>query len=229
LENSIAALKKEINTNENEKIMTRLDIAFMTGSSYNFKQLTPANLPSVATSIDVWILRGQDILLTKDWAADDQIVNMKFIGFKEQISTTFSQTLLPIVQPFNQGLVVVDKIFQFVKMESRSAFEVNATADLDQVFRTLTQIIDQETNFLSQLNSFQSMLHTSNVFTTEAPIKIPTSLKSLVKRHTFNNAKVVEARQTRVWRGSIHNVHSLADIFTPYSVSPLGILRLKTI
>ena len=72
METSITALKKEIYTNENEKTMTRLDIAFMTGSSYNSKQLTHGNLPTVATSIDVWILRGQDILLTKDWEADDQ-------------------------------------------------------------------------------------------------------------------------------------------------------------
>ena len=72
----------------------------MTGSSYNFKQLTHGNLPTVVTSIDVWILRGQDILLTKDWEADDQTVSMKFAGFAQQISTTFSQTLLPTVQPF---------------------------------------------------------------------------------------------------------------------------------
>jgi hypothetical protein len=194
----------------------------MTGSSYNFKQLTPGNLPNIATSIDVWILRGQDILLTKDWEADDQTVSMKFAGFSKQISDTFSETLLPKVQPFNQGLVIIDKIFQFVKMESKSTFEVNSTADLDQVFRTLTQIIGQETNFLSQLKSFKSMLHTSDVFTTSAPITLPTPKKSLVKRNTITNAGVVEASQTRVWRESIRNVRSLADIFRPYSVSSIG-------
>jgi hypothetical protein len=137
LESSITALKQEIHINENNKTMTRLDIAFMTGSSYNFKQLTPSNLPTMATRIDFWILRGQDILLTKDWEADDQTVSMKFSGFSKQISDTFSQTLLTEVQPFDQGLVIVNKIFQFVKMESQSTFEVNSTADLDQIFRTL--------------------------------------------------------------------------------------------
>ena len=66
------------------------------------------------------------------------------------------------------------------------------------------------------------MLHTANVFTTEAPLTIPPSVRPLVKRHTFTNAKVVETRQTRVWRRSIRNVRSLADIFTPYSVSSIG-------
>ena len=89
LETSIAALKKEIHFNDNNMIMTRLDIAFMTGASFDYKFLKPDNLPSVASSIDVWILRGQDILLTKDWAADDQIVNMKFTGFSHSISNTF--------------------------------------------------------------------------------------------------------------------------------------------
>ena len=66
------------------------------------------------------------------------------------------------------------------------------------------------------------MLHTSDVFTTSAPIILPTSKKSLVKRNTITNAGVVEASQTRVWRESIRNVRSLADIFTPYSVSSIG-------
>ena len=222
LETSIAALKKEIHFNDNNMIMTRLDIAFMTGASFDFKFLRPDNLPSVASSIDVWILRGQDILLTKDWAADDQIVNMKFTGFSQSISNTFSQTVTPTVQPFNQGLVIIDQIFQFVKMESNDAFQVNSTADLDQVFRTITQIVDQEINFLSQLKSFEAMLHTANVFTTEAPVSIPQSVRSIVKRNTFTNAEVVETRQARVWRSRIRKVRSLADIFTPYSVSSIG-------
>ena len=67
LETSIAALKKEIYVNDDDKIMTRLDIAFMTGSSYDFKRLKPSTLPSVAASIDVWILRGQDICIIIIW------------------------------------------------------------------------------------------------------------------------------------------------------------------
>ena len=95
--------------------MTRLDIAFMTSASYDFKQLQPSNLPVIPTSIDVWILRGQDILLTKDYASEDQIINMKFTGFKQTIANVFSQTIIPTVQPYNQGLVIIDKTYQFVK------------------------------------------------------------------------------------------------------------------
>ena len=138
LKDSIGALRKEIHLNENAKIMTRLDIAFMTSSSYDFKQLQPSDLPVIPTSIDVWILRGQDILLTKDWASEDLIINMKFTGFQQTIARIFSQTIVPTVQPYNQGLVIIDKTFQFVKMESLTTFEVNSTSDLQQVFTTLT-------------------------------------------------------------------------------------------
>ena len=106
--------------------------------------MEPAALPLLPSAIDVWILRGQDNLLTRDWASEDQVVNMKFSGFEKQIKTTFSQTVKPTVQPFNQGLVIIDQKLQFLKMESSLVFEVNATSDLRRVFTTLYQIIDQE-------------------------------------------------------------------------------------
>ena len=116
---------------------------------------------------------------------------MNFSGFEEQIKTTFSQTVKPTVQPFNQGLVLIDQKLQFLKMESSLVFEVNATSDLRRVFTTLYQIIDQEINFLNQLTSFQSMLHLANVFTTKAP------------KTKCHMAKVLEAHQTPVWSQKI--------------------------
>ena len=119
----------------------------MTAAAHDYKTLVPSNLPATPCAIDVWILRGQDILLTKGWKAEDEIVNMKFDGFKQQIATTFSQTITPTVQPYNQGLVLVDRIFKFVRMDVGDTFEVNRTPDLDQVFRILEQIVHQETIF----------------------------------------------------------------------------------
>ena len=128
MEESISALKGELYQNENEKIMTRLDIAFMTSSAYDYKQLQPAALPMLPSAIDVWTFRGQEILLTRDWASEDQVVNMNFSGFETQIKTVFSQIVKPTVQPFNQDLVIIDQKLQFLKMESSLVFEVNATS-----------------------------------------------------------------------------------------------------
>ena len=197
--------------------MSRLDIAFMTSSSYDFKHLDPSNLPAVPTSVDVWILRGQDILITKDYSSEDQIINMKFTGFKQTIARIFSQTVVPTVQNYNQGLVIIDKKFQFVNMNSHTTFEVNSTADLQQIFTTLNQIIDQEVNFLEQLTSFENMLQTANVFTTNAP-KLNEKTPKINKRHISQN---LEANYTQIWRQKFRK-RSIGDIFSPYSVDSIG-------
>ena len=85
---------------------------------------------------------------------------------------------MPKSEPFNQGLIVIDQTFQFINMESNLVFEANDTFDLKRVNTTLYQIIDQEIDFLTQLTSFQSMLHSAKVFTTKTPKN---------KRHAFNN------------------------------------------
>ena len=56
-------------------------------------------------------------------------------------------------------------------MESSATFQVNATTNLKRFYTTLNQIIAQEINFIKQLTTFQSMLHSANVFTTAASIK----------------------------------------------------------
>ena len=101
-------MKNELHLSEAGNFVTRLSLAFMTAAAHDYKTLVPSNLPATPCAIDVWILRGQDILLTKGWKAEDEIVNMKFDGFKQQIATIFSQTITPTVQPYNQGLVLVD-------------------------------------------------------------------------------------------------------------------------
>ena len=158
-------------------------------------------------------MKDQEIILTKNWENEDQVVNMNFSGFQKQIMKVFLQTLMPKAQPFNQGLVIIDQTFQFINMESPLVFETNATFDLKRDYTTLYQIIDQEINFLTQLTSFQSMLHSAKVFTTKTP---------KTKRHTFNIAKVLEAHKTPFFNPKILSKRSIADIFTPYSVSSIG-------
>ena len=87
----------------------------MTSSAYNYKKLKPSNLPILPSAIDVWILIDQEILLTRDWSAEDQVINRNFSGFETQIKKVFDQSLKQTAQPFNQGLVIIDKQLQFFK------------------------------------------------------------------------------------------------------------------
>ena len=90
----------------------------MTSSAIKVDDLDPNNLPQIPTSLNMWILRDQNIILTMNWDKNDEVINMDFPGFKQVIQTTFSQTLSPQSRPFNQGLGVIEKVLQFVNMDS---------------------------------------------------------------------------------------------------------------
>ena len=64
----------------------------------------------------------------------------------------------PQSRPFNQGLVVIEKVLQFANMDSNLTFLAEASVDLKRVNTTLYKIISQELNFLDQLTSFREML-----------------------------------------------------------------------
>ena len=98
----------------------------------------------------------------------------------------------------------------------------HTTQDLQRVFTTLGQIIDQESAFLRQLTLFKDMLTNAEIFTDvsqrirrTAPIsgslQQPTNILEqglpvpIVNSVVFNYAK-----------------RSITDIFTPYSVSSIG-------
>ena len=152
----------------------------MTGSSFDFKALRRNSLPSENQSIDVWILRGQEVLLTKGSKHDDEVVNMMFSGFSTSMHTNFAQVVTPTKQNYNQGLVLEAGLFKFVPMNTSSVYEVQNNPDMSQVFRTFTQLIDQDKKFLHQLESFQKMLIKSNVF--QDPSSTPIPPNEMVKR-----------------------------------------------
>jgi hypothetical protein len=173
----------------------------MTAASFDFKSLRRETLPTKSMSIDVWILRDQEILLTKNAKQDDEIVNMMFSGFSTTMQRIFAQTVTPTKQQYNQGLVLENGVFQFVPMNTSRVYEVQNNKDMSQVFRTFSQLIDQDKKFLSQLESFQTMLIQSKVFKNPSSTPPPQ-----------NQIESVPLRFTR----------NIADIFTPYSVQSIG-------
>ena len=133
----------------NGNFVTKLSLAFMTASSFDFKSLRRETLPTQSMSIDVWILRDQEILLTKNAKQDDEIVNMMFSGFSTTMQRIFAQVLTPTRQNYNQGLVLEGGAFKFVPMNTSSVYQVQSNQDMSQVFRTFSQLIDQDKKFLS--------------------------------------------------------------------------------
>ena len=106
LQDSINQLREELSIDKNGTIFTRLDIIFMSGAAKAFSSLDPANLPTDPTSLDIWVLRDQNIILSKHMLSD-QALNLQFASFIESILSTFSQTIKVQTQPFNQALVLM--------------------------------------------------------------------------------------------------------------------------
>ena len=117
LQESISQLREELSIDKNGTIFTRLDIIFMSSAAKAFSSLDPTNLPGDPTSLDIWVLRDQSIILSKHMLSD-QALNLQFASFVESILSTFSQTIKVQTQPFNQALVLMDKQFSFVRMDS---------------------------------------------------------------------------------------------------------------
>ena len=147
----------------------------MANAAIDFATLEPANLPSVPASLDIWILRDQNIILTRKLLSDEAL-SLKFDGFIDRISQTFSQTITVQSQPFNQALIIKDKKFKFVRMDGPETYLAKKTKKLTQIATLFQQIISQEISFLEQLTSFTKMLQDAEIFTTPMPLDQPTSL-----------------------------------------------------
>ena len=65
--------------------------------------LKPESLPTQPTSLDMFILRDQNIVLTVNWVTTDQVVTMDFPSFIKALNDRFSQTLTPVQQPYNSN------------------------------------------------------------------------------------------------------------------------------
>jgi hypothetical protein len=96
----------------------------------------------------------------------DQALNLQFASFVESILSTFSQTIKVQTQPFNQALVLMDKQFSFVRMDSSMKYAAKKNKRLTQIATLFEQIVIQELSFLGQLQAFTKMLLDAEIFTT---------------------------------------------------------------
>ena len=90
----------------------------MTSAPMQVGDLKPERLPTQPMSLDMFILRDQNIVLTVNWVTSDQVVTMDFPSFITVLNDRFSQTLTPVQRPYNQALVLIDQVFKFIDMNS---------------------------------------------------------------------------------------------------------------
>ena len=135
----------------------------MTDSAHQLKYLNSADLPEHPLALDAWILKGKEIILSKDQIEDDQLINLDFDEMKLTIQRAFGQTIEIEKQDFNQCLVLENKILQFVRMDTTKTYLAQTNPPLTQVSTLLTKIIAQELDFHRQLTTFRMMLQSADV------------------------------------------------------------------
>ena len=191
-------MKQEIFTSD-QTYFTTLGIAFLTGSEFSFKSLKPNQLPDGRLALDVYILREQEVLITKNYQDQDELRNMIFSGFSNLLSHTFGQTLVPSRQAYNQVLTLESKVFKFTPLSSSLSYSVNTTTQVMQVLELVSQIIVKEQENLDQLLAFTDMLVQTSVFKPDdTPSNPPETLP-----------------QPR-------SIRDISAFFSPYSLSELG-------
>ena len=94
--------------------------------------------------MNVYILRDQEIILTKNFNTDSSMINMFFPGFTKIMLEEFGQNIVPTKQSYNQGLVLDKGLFKFVNINSTNLYEVKNTKDISQTYQLLSQLINQE-------------------------------------------------------------------------------------
>ena len=131
----------------------KVHIIFMSSSAFTFALLDPTDLPSSDVAIDVWVIRNQDVILTQHYKHDAGL-NWQFTKFIEDLETRFHQPISVQKQDFNQVLVLRNQQFSFVNFDSNDMYLCKNTTHLAHLATLFSQIIEQETSFLDELNSF---------------------------------------------------------------------------
>ena len=100
-------MQGEVKLLESGTFETRLSLAFITSSAFDFSQYKKNALPSTKQAINVYILRDQAIILTKNFNTDDSMINMLFNGFTRTLRTEFGQDVVPTTQPIQMPTSVL--------------------------------------------------------------------------------------------------------------------------
>ena len=169
----------------------------------------------------MYILKDQTLVLTTTWITDIT-VTLDFENCKKQIFERFSQTLTLSQKPYNQALVIVNKLFQFINMNDSQKFHAKKTPDLTRIYTTIQHLIEQENAYLRQITLFNDMLKSANILEEVNPRlrrtvsktsagKQPKIIfeKSLPKHHENYTILTIVKR-------------SITDIFSPYSLTSIG-------
>ena len=167
LQTSIDSLQKKMQSKQ-EYYSSPLNLIFLASAPISINKLDPLKLTDLPLALDMYILKDQSLVLTSTWV-EDILITLDFNVCQTKIEERFSQKISVIQQPFDQALVIKNKVFMFVNMDSDENFYGKKTPDLQRIYTILQHIISQEKSFLTQLANFNEMLKKADIFPAHIP------------------------------------------------------------
>ena len=105
LQTSVKELKNEVYLDKTYRYHAKLPIIFMASAALNFATLKPNNLPDSDVAVDIYIIRGQDVILSQ-FFHNDTALNCQFDKFVTDFKNRFNQDIFVSKQNYNQILVL---------------------------------------------------------------------------------------------------------------------------
>ena len=100
-----------------EYFSSPLNLIFLASAPISIDKLDPLQLPNLPLSLDMYILKDQSLVLTSTWV-EDIIITLDFNICKTKLYERFSQHVFINKQPYDQALVIKNKILMFIDMDS---------------------------------------------------------------------------------------------------------------
>ena len=169
----------------------------------------------------MYILKDQSLVLTSTWV-EDITITLDFQICKTKLHERFSQHISISQQPFDQALVLKNKIFMFIDMNDDQKFYGKKTPDLTRIYTTLQHLIAQEKAYLRQIIHFNDMLTKADILTPVIPRRKRTVSRSSTENHTIITFQRFLSNSHENKRPLNLVKRSITDIFSPYSLTSIG-------
>ena len=194
-----------------------LNLIFLSSAPISIDKLDPLELPNLPLALDMYILKDQSLVLTSTWV-EDITITLDFKICKTKLHERFSQHISISKQPFDQALVLKNKIFMFIDMNDDQKIYGKKTPDLTRIYTTLQHLIAQEQSFLSQIINFNDMLTKADIFTPVIPRRKRTVSRSSTENHTIITFQRFLSNSHENKRPLNLVKRSTTNIFSPYSL-----------
>ena len=186
---------------KNDHVASRLSFIFISGASFSFQSLNPADLPVLNYSLDPFILANTQEVLLMDVQNPGVYTRIALEDFTNALVDTFRQELLIKEQPYHQALVLINGVFSFKSIFNDTGLYLAVkNENIKLIYDKINQIVLQEKQFYKEMYSFTQSLLADDLL-----------------QVSFNQSHFLETNST-LYRSKRGVSDLFSDLFTGYSL-----------